>query len=259
VSPLTLQEHFNQTASSFRKANFIYDEIAQRLIEHLLPIKIIPQRVLDLGCGTGTTLPLLKKLYKKAEIIGVDLAQERLNLVANKRWLGKNAFTLIQADACQLPFTDQSLDLVMANLVAHWLPLDVWLTEMQRVLKPNGVLIFSYYGPNTLRQLAVPKMAFTDMHDMGDLLVKHRFVEPALDQEQFTIEYDNPEDAWQDLEANGENILLSEKNVATQSEHDFLVTYEVIYAHAWRAPDSLGQTADKDGVVRIPVSKIGRR
>ena len=259
MTTLTLQEHFNQTAPTFVQANFIYDEIAQRLIEHLLPIKIKPARILDLGCGTGTMLPLLKKLYKTTDIAGVDLAQERLNLIANKRWFGKKIFKLIQADACRLPFADQSLDLVIANLVAHWLPLDEWLAEMHRVLKPNGVLIFSYYGPDTLRQVSVPKKAFTDMHDMGDLLVKYRFADPALDQEQITIEYDNARDAWLDLEANGENILLEEKNFDVSADKDFFVTYEIVYAHAWRAPDSLGQAADADGVVRIPVSKIGRR
>ena len=259
MTQLTLQAHFNHTASTFAQANFIYDEVAQRLMEHLLPIKIKPTRVLDLGCGTGTMLPLLKKLYKKTDIVGVDLAQERLNLVANKEWFGKKSFELVMADACQLPFADQSLDIVMANLVAHWLPVDEWLTEMRRVLKPNGVLIFSYYAPNTLRQLGEPVKPFTDMHDMGDLLVKHRFADPALDQEQFTIEYDNVSDVWLDLENNGENVLLQEKNLEVDAIQDFLVTYEIVYAHAWRAPDSVGQAADADGVVRIPISKIGRR
>jgi malonyl-CoA O-methyltransferase len=255
----SLQEHFNTTAASFGQANFIYHEVAQRLIEHLLPIRITPQRVLDLGCGTGTLLPLLKKLYKKAEIIGVDSAQERLKLIAKSRRLWQKSYSLVNADACQLPFADQSLDIVIANLVPHWLPLESWLTEMQRLLKPNGVLIFSYYGPDTLRQLSVPKKPFTDMHDMGDLLVKHRFVDPALDQEQFIIEYDNAHDAWLDLEANGENILLAEKNLDVDAAQDFFVTYEIVYAHAWRMPDSVGQSADADGIVRIPVSKIGRR
>jgi malonyl-CoA O-methyltransferase len=263
VKKSTLQEHFNTTAATFTHANFMYEEIAQRLIEHLAPIKMTPHTVVDLGCGTGTLLPLLKKLYKNAKIIGVDSAAERLAFAAKKRRWWQPAIKLINADACALPLADQSVDLVIANLVVHWLPLtaslDEWLTEMRRILKPNGVLIFSYYGPDTLNQLGAPKQAFIDMHDMGDLLVKHRFADPALDQEQLTIEYDHVADACTDLEANGEAMLLQEKNTASSVDEDFSVTYEIVYAHAWRAADSLGQSPDADGIVRIPVNKIGRR
>lgn len=256
---LTTQEHFNYTASTFAQANFIYEEVAQRLIEHLMPVKIKPQYVLDLGCGVGTLLPKLQQLYKQADIIGIDYSVERLKLIPQQTRWWQRTYTLLAADACALPFADQSLDMVIANLVPHWLPLATWLSEMRRVLKANGLLIFSYYGPQTLRQLSTPKNAFTDMHDMGDLLLQYRFVEPALDQEQFTIEYDNTGDCWSDLRANGENILLHEPANDTIDDAECAVTYEIVYAHAWRAPESVTQTADKDGVVWIPVSKIGKR
>ena len=254
-----IQEHFDYTASTFTQANFIYQEVAQRLVEHLIPIKIKPQSVLDLGCGVGTLLPALQKLYKQANIIGVDYSVERLKLVPKKNHWWQSEQTLIAADACQLPFADQSFDMVIANLVPHWLPLKIWLSEMHRVLKADGLLIFSYYGPETLRQLSKPKTPFTDMHDMGDLLLQQRFVEPALDQEQFTIEYDNAADCWSDLRANGENVLLEEPRSDLVDDTECTVTYEIVYAHAWRAADSGAQAPDKDGVVRIPVSKIGRR
>lgn len=255
----TTQEHFNDTASTFAHANFMYEEVAQRLIQHLIPIKIKPQRVLDLGCGVGTLLPSLQKLYKSANIMGVDYSIERLKLVPKPSRWWHPTYSLLVADACALPFADQSLDMVIANLVPHWLPLKAWLSEMQRVLKTNGLLIFSYYGPETLRQLSTPKTAFTDMHDMGDLLVQHRFADPALDQEQFTIEYDNAADCWHDLQANGENILLQEPASDIILDEEFLLTYEIVYAHAWRAPDNVAKAPDKDGVVRIPISKIGKK
>ncbi len=252
-----LIEVANNSADSFCEAAHLYAEIGERVMLHLDPISIKPTRIVDLGTGLGTMLPLLNKRYPKAEIIGVDSAQQRLALVKNKG-LFKKPFQLIEASAEQLPFDDNSVSIVVANLMLHWVnDLGALFNEVKRVLSEEGLFIFSYYGPDTLKELQ-PAQAFIDMHDLGDDLIRLQMSDPILDSEQITVEYDNISDALADLTANGEIALLNSE--ATYSQDDEVeLTYEIVYGHAWKSAKPMTSKIDQDGMVRIDTSQIQRK
>ena len=83
----------------------------------------------------------------------------------------------------------------------QWLSrLDQALEEIYRSLRPGGLLLFSTFGPDSLAELRaswasvddhVHVNAFTDMHDVGDALVRAGFVEPVMETETFTLVYDD--------------------------------------------------------------------
>jgi len=124
-----------------------------------------PLRVLDLGCGDGTTaLPLARA---GAEVVGIDIAR---NLVeaGNKRaaaaGLGKLKFQ--EGDACNLEgVTDHSFDLVVSIFGAMFAPkpLDV-AKEMVRVTKPGGRIVMGNWipgDPTFVSQVLKISSAFT--------------------------------------------------------------------------------------------------
>ena len=126
--------------------------------------------MLDLGCGLGRSLPLLAQRFPQAALVALDLAekpllaQRRLAVQARRglqgflaRWRATEqvpAPLWVAADAHRLPLPANSVDVIWSNLVFHWLddPL-LALAECHRVLRPDGLLLFSAFGVDTCREL----------------------------------------------------------------------------------------------------------
>jgi malonyl-CoA O-methyltransferase len=189
---------FNKHAAEYEQAAKIQHEIGQRLFNRLLYLKIKPRHILDLGCGPGIFSDQLKKLYPKAQIIGVDIALAML-LEARKKQRWRHRWSLINGDMTVLPFATGLFDLVFANQTIHWSqPLNLVVRELNRVMNNQGCLMFSTLGPDTFKELKqawkeVNNYAhtndFADMHDVGDCLLRERFLDPVVDMELLTIHY----------------------------------------------------------------------
>lgn len=146
-------------ARDFGSASPSYDHAA-RLQRHMgnelmsrsaLALDAEPDRILDLGCGTGFFAAQLHSSYSPADVVGMDLSPAmiryaRAHRPASIRWM--------MADAESLPFADASFDLVFSNLMIQWCvdPRPV-LEECLRVLQPGGVLACSTLLDGTLREL----------------------------------------------------------------------------------------------------------
>lgn len=126
--------------------------VRQSLIDS---IRVKPSRILDLGCGTGSTTLLLKQAFPEAEVVGLDLSPYML-IAANYK--AKQAGLKIQWQhgyAEQTPFLDASFDLVTASLLFHETPPSISqavLRECFRLLKANGEVIILDGNQKTLRQ-----------------------------------------------------------------------------------------------------------
>ncbi|KAA0091612.1 methyltransferase domain-containing protein [Paraburkholderia sp. T12-10] len=226
-----VRQIFDRRAATFGEVAFLPREIAQRMRERLEYIKVSPSSMLDAGCGVGDDLPMLRERFPETPLVGVDVSSRmlvralpqatgdagwrRLLPAALQRSLGVRGPRLAQADFAALPFAAGAFDLIWSNLALHWHSRpDLVLPEWQRVLQPNGLLMFSTLGPDTLRELrgayaevevahGLPTGAhvidFVDMHDLGDMLVESGFEIPVMDQETLTITYKSPESLLADV------------------------------------------------------------
>jgi len=157
----------SQVAAAFGKAASTYDSAArlqrqtgERLLERLDEQGLQPHRIADLGCGTGLFTGMLRHRYPGAACIGLDLAEGMLHYCqARSSERGTTSAkqagcTWLCGDAEQLPFADRSLDLVFSNFTFQWCQQpDSLFAEIDRVLRPGGVLAFSTIGPGSLREL----------------------------------------------------------------------------------------------------------
>jgi malonyl-CoA O-methyltransferase len=164
---------------SFAAASLTYDGVAelQRTVgKELLDTNepgSLSGTLLDLGCGTGfLTAKLLasvgyaSRTVEPAEhlengtrcvpyrsVIALDIALPMLQVTRTKLADAPNVGYLC-ADAEQLPLTGQIVDGVFSNLALQWcVNLEAVFTDIKRVLKPDGRLIFSTFGPQTLQEL----------------------------------------------------------------------------------------------------------
>ncbi|MDO7597182.1 MAG: malonyl-ACP O-methyltransferase BioC [Pseudomonadota bacterium] len=284
-------------ARSFGNAAAHYDDVAvlqrqtgDELLDRLSLVTLQPKRVLDLGVGTGRNLTLLAKRYPNAQLLALDIApamlqqaRQRYQKVSGiKRWLPySNMPFYLAGDAEKLPLADNSVDLVFANLALQWCDPRMSFAEIQRVLRPDGLLMFTTLGPDTLRELRqawaevddYPHVnMFYDMHDVGEAMMAAGLAEPVLDTDRYTLTYDSAMALMKDLKVLGARNVnsgrrrgLTGKNTIKQVGDAYEpfrrdgvlpATYEVVYGHAWG-----GQLKQQkiDGEVRIPVNQILHR
>jgi malonyl-CoA O-methyltransferase len=249
---------FESDAAAYDQAAALQQEVGQRLLQRLDLVKIQPDRILDLGSGTGQSIPDLLARYKKAQVVALDIALPMLWRARKRgRWLRKPR--CVCADAECLPFADSSFDLVFSNLMLQWcVELEVVFTELQRVLRPGGLLLFTSFGPDTLRELRGSWQqvdgyshvnAFADMHDVGDALLRTRFADPVMDVERLTVTYADVWKLMRELKQIGaHNVTAGRPRGLTgkarmqrlvgayeqyRSQGVLPASYEIVNGHAW--------------------------
>ncbi|WP_058492809.1 malonyl-ACP O-methyltransferase BioC [Legionella worsleiensis] len=274
-----ISKAFSKHAEEYEAAAKVQQEIGERLFERLHYLKITPQRILDLGCGPGSFSKELSRLYPKAQIVGLDLVPDMLSL-ARKKQSWRRKWSLVAADMNSMPFLNGMFDLVFTNQVIHWAhPLAHVFREINRVMNVNGCLMFTTLGPDTFKELkkawaGANRFAhvneFSDMHDIGDSLMAEHFLDPVMDMELLTVQYETLPKLVSALRSQGVRNVNPERNQGltgrkawqqfTQNYAQLIaengkypLTYEVVYGHAWKGEQ---RRTDKGTESLFPVSQI---
>jgi malonyl-CoA O-methyltransferase len=254
------------------------------MLERLDYIKAEPEVVLDAGAGTGHCSAGLLNRYKAAKVISLDFALPMLQKAKKQgRWLRRPS--CLCADIEQLPLAKESVDMIFSNVAIQWCTdLQHTFAEFMRVLKPEGLLMFSTFGPDTLKELRQAwsvsdgtdrphTSQFIDMHDIGDMMVHNQFADPVMDAEHMTLTYEKVAGLVKDLKTLGAHNAASNRPrgmtgrqrwQSMESAYEQFradgrlpATYEVVYGHAWR-PKQLKQVA-VGGEVHVPIDLVRSR
>jgi malonyl-CoA O-methyltransferase len=298
---------FDRRAASFGEVAFLPREVAQRMRERLDYIKVAPTTVLDAGCGRGDDFASLAERFAQSTVFGIDASGRMLSRVPSliapasglQRLLPgaiRDRFTarrppLVQGDFGALPFAPAAFDLIWSNLALHWHPRphEVF-PEWNRVLKTGGLLMFSTLGPDSLKELraalaeiAQPAanatqggepgvIAFTDMHDFGDMLVNSGFEVPVMDVEHLSVTYPSAEKLLADVRRWGaypfadrafdglagkrwRAALCAALERTRRPDGTLALSFELVYGHAWKAR----QTMTPEGHAIVRADQIGGR
>jgi len=235
------------------------------MAERLDYIRVAPRLLLDVGSGTGYGLELLRQRYPAARLLALDiarpmLARARVALPWWRRLLAPRGQGWLCADLEKLPLADASVDMIWSNLALQWAnDLPATLAGFARVLRPGGLLMFTTFGPDTLKELRAAFAGvdghghvspFTDMHDIGDMLHAAGMADVVIDMEMIRLTYRELKPLLLELKAigahnatatrprglmgKGEWRRLNAAYESFRSDGRLPATYEVIYGHAWK-------------------------
>lgn len=277
-----IRRAFDRAAVSYDEAAVVQRQMVDELIARLAIVKVAPERILDVGCGTGYARVHLMRRFPRARYLGTDIAPAMVRAARPWGWRLGRGGRWFCGDAERLPLADRSVDLVFCSAVLQWCDPEAAFTEMHRVLRPGGVLMFSTFGPDTLRELrevwaevdaGVHVHEFTDMHILGDIMLEAGLELPVVDMDYLTVTHRTVMACLRDIKAIGAGNASGERargltprrklralNEAYEARRnaDGLIetTYEIVYGHAWAS--ELRQSRHADGTVSVPLSQITR-
>ena len=281
VDQRQVKRNFARAATGYDAVAVLQREVANRMLERLDYVKIEPARVLDLGCGTGVSLAALGERYPTAQVLCADLSEAMLRVGHTQQsrlrkllpFLPDTRVPRLVANTLALPLKPAVLGMIWSNLLLHWLddPLPA-LREMHRTLEVGGLLMFSTFGPDTLKELrasfadgGVHTQRFTDMHDYGDMLLECGFADLVMDSETLTLTYAKLDDLFRDLRQSGAACAMHARRRGLTGRSSWSAmrdayekrfkdgrlpaTFEVVYGHAWKA--QARKTPDGSAIVRF--------
>lgn len=273
------RRQFDRAARSFASASFLHDEARRRLLERLDGLRLEAGTFVDLGSAVGRGAAELARLYPAATVIALDSSRAMLALSV------AGSFARVAGDVAGLPLPDRSVEFLFANLVLPWARPEALFAEARRVLKPEGLLVFSTFGPETLGEIrrawyqaddAVHVHAFWDAQTLGDLAVRAGLEEAVLDVDRLKLSYQELSGVIRDLRATGSTNTAGgrRRGLTGRGRWQAFVealwrdqgegrrgrlslTVELIFGQAFGS--RAGSRAGPAGDVVVPLDSIGRR
>ncbi len=226
----------DRAAAGFGAADFIFKESADRLADRLLDMAREFPLALDLGCHTGLMAAALRGHAKVGRLVQCDLSPA---MARAAQGLAPTAC----ADEEWLPFAEGAFDLALSNLSLQWVnDLPGALAQIRRAVKPDGLLLATVFGGETLQELRIALMEaeselsggisprvspFIDMREAGGLLTRAGFALPVVDTETITVTYGDMFKLMADLRAMGETNAVLERRKHPTGRALFLRAAEI--------------------------------
>ncbi|XP_054717824.1 arginine-hydroxylase NDUFAF5, mitochondrial-like [Uloborus diversus] len=254
--------------------HYLKNEIGDRVADRVYDITRKFPICVELGCGKGHVVKHLTK--ENVEMVYLcDMSEKMV----------KSAATASDIPTCRLvvdeeflPFANDSVDMFLSSLNFHWInDLPSTFQQIYDALKPDGVLIASMFGGDTLYELRSslqlaeterdggfsPHISpFARIRDIGDLLTRAGYSMLTIDTDEIKVNYPTMFELLEDLRGMGESnvswnrkshisrdSLLAAASIYTEmygnEDKTVPATFEIIYLIGWKPHKSQSKPAKR--------------
>jgi len=206
--------------------DFLKEEVGYRVADRVLDVARKMEVAVDIGSGRGWVTRHLTE-HSVGRVTAIELSQGLLSQAPSPEGVVMDRLAM-EIDGADLPFSDNSVDVVTSCLAMHWVnDLPGVFREINRVLKPDGVFIGAMFGGETLMELRTslqlaelerqggfaPHVSpFVDVKDLGGLLNSNNFTLLTIDTDDLKVRYPTIFPLMRDLKGMGEsNAALNRK------------------------------------------------
>ncbi len=253
------KDSFDKAAAKYDSVTALQRDVGDRLLSRLGHVKFEPKLLVDVGAGTGVPTGKLIQKYPQTQVMAFDIANGMLQVNRDRNNSGLTGCSV--ADMHNMPIKSDCVDMIFSNLAMQWSnDLPVVLDEYQRIMRNGGLLHFATFGPSTLLELKQSWGAvdpdnshvnsFYSIGSVGDMLLEAGFTDVVVDSDKIKLHYADVMPLMRELKTLGANNrthgrsrVLTGKSKMQQmiSKYEELreddgvpVTYDIIYAHAWK-------------------------
>jgi len=172
---------------NFSRYAYVYDRYAD--VQKRAALELLKEvknggfdKILEIGCGTGNYTLLLRDKFRNAGLKAIDISDKMVEVASEKLKMKEVEFLIADAENTGL---DGEFDLITSNACFQWFAdLEKALVKYKNLLKKNGVILFSVFGPSTFRELntsleyvleneSVYAAGFITKEKIGEILNKH--------------------------------------------------------------------------------------
>ena len=234
----TVRRHRDRAAAHLPEHDFLFREVAERLVDRLDDINRRFPLALELGARGDVLAECLTGHGGVEQLVRCDQSMRMVGA-------GECRSALVVADEECLPYAPHSFDLIISCLSLHWVnDLPGALIQIRRALKPDGLFLAALFGQATLAELrealveaelaecggAGPRVSpFVDVREAGGLLQRAGFALPVVDTDTITVTYSSALDLMRDVRGMGESNAVVERR-RTFTRRSTLLRAAAIYA-----------------------------
>lgn len=147
INKQKIAESFGRSADKYDSVANLQRQVADTLLAKLAAVSSRNSICLDLGCGTGYSIPALQNQFD--QVVGLDLAE---GMLAYSK--ARHSANWVCADAEKIPLAHASVDVVFSSLAVQWCEdLPALFASLKRIVKPGGKIFMATLGPQTLHEL----------------------------------------------------------------------------------------------------------
>ena len=252
-----LEPEFNKYAKTYNEFALVQQRAFQTLLNKVISKDtfsndISELQICDIGCGTGHNTQLIGRFFPKAKIIAIDISPSMIDFARQNNTNPNLDFHVADAESFQ--YTTQ-FDLIISNASFQWFhDFNATIKSLKKYLRPNGLLAFSTFGPNTFHELQyalkqtldkpilLPATQFLNQTDIGKIL-NNEFQTNNLDQEEIRKTYPQLMALLKSIKYTGSktrsfpqrkiwtpNIIKQIENVYISEYRQIISTYQLFYA-----------------------------